>query len=128
MREMCLWQKCLCCTLVFTILLCSCGGHSPNPVDRYMMGDENKSCNSLYSEVAQLDQEIVQKNRKKDDRDIWNVVFFVGGFFTIVTFFFMDTKGSYEVEIDALHARKKALMNIFGDKDCLAPATETAVN
>ena len=122
MKYLCLWQKILCCLLTYTIFLCGCGGHAANPVDRYMLGDEKKSCNSLYAEVSQLDEEIVLKRRQKTDRDIWNTIFFVGGFFTIVTFFFIDTKGSQEVELEALQSRKKAIMNIFSDKGCTAPA------
>ena len=123
-----LWQKVLCCLLTFAILLCSCGGQAANPVDRYMMGDENKSCNSLYAEVSQIDEEIVLKNQEKDSRDTWNVVLFVAGFFTIVTFFFMDVKNSEEVEIEAFRGRKKALMNIFADKDCKSPVAEAAAS
>jgi len=74
MNEPKVWKKSLCVVLAFTIFIAGCGGHAANPVDRYMLGDEKKSCNSLYAEVAQLDQEIIQKNRKKDDRDIWNVL------------------------------------------------------
>jgi hypothetical protein len=34
----------------------------------------------------------------------------------------MDTKGSQEVEIEAMRARKNALKIIFADKDCSAPS------
>lgn len=121
MSELKLWEKLLCVLLSYTIFIAGCGGHSPVPVDRYMPGDENKSCNSLYSEMAQLDQEIVLKNNEKDGRDTWNIILFVTGFLVIVPWFFMDVKGAQEVELSALQARKKALMNIFNDKDCTAP-------
>jgi len=91
-----------------------------------MLGDEKKSCNGLYAEVAQIDQEIVQKKRKLQDRDTWNVIFFITGWFLIVPFFFIDTKGSQEIEIEAFMARKKALMNIYSDKDCPPPTTVPA--
>jgi hypothetical protein len=113
--------------LAYSILVVGCGGHTANPVDRYMPGDENKSCNALYAEMAQLDNEVAQKKNDKDNRDTWNVILFVAGFFTIVTFFFMDVKGSHEVEIDALQARNKALQNIFHEKNCSPPEATTPV-
>mgnify|MGYP000686601389 FL=1 len=115
----------LCVLLSMSIFLSGCGGNAPNPVDRYMMGDEDKSCNALYAEVSQLDDESILKNREKDNRDTWNIVLFVGGLFIIVPFFFMDVKNSQETEIDAIQARKKALMNIFHDKDCKSPVAES---
>jgi len=118
-------KKALCVVLCFTIFLAGCGGHAANPVDRYMAGDEDKSCNSLYAEMSQIDTEITQKRKEISDRDTWNIILFVGGFFTIVTWFFMDVKNSQEVELDALGARKKALSNIFHDKDCSAPTSVT---
>ena len=122
MNRLRLWQKSLCLVLVFTIFIAGCGGHAANPVDRYMLGDEKKSCNALYAELSQIDKEIVLKNKQKGDRDVWNVIFFVTGFLVIVPWFFIDTKGSQEVEIDALQARKKALQIIFSEKDCTPPA------
>ncbi len=127
MNELKLWKKLLCVLLTYAIIIVGCGGHTANPVDRYMLGDENKSCNALYAEIAQLDNEVAQKKNDKDNRDTWNIILFVAGFVTIVTFFFMDVKGSHEVEIDALQARKKALQNIFHDKNCKAPDAVTPI-
>ena len=114
-------QKFLCVGLAFTIFIAGCGGHAANPVDRYMLGDEKKSCNGLYAEVSQIDQEIVLKNKSKDNRDTWNIIEFVTGFVLIVPWFFMDVKGSHEVELEALQARKKALMILFHEKNCTPP-------
>jgi hypothetical protein len=116
-----LWRKCLCVVLVPVIFIAGCGGHAANPVDRYMLGDEKKSCNALYAEVSQIDKEIDLKNQDKKNRDTWNIIFFVGGFFVIAPWFFMDVKGAHEVEIDALEARKKALMILFNEKNCTPP-------
>lgn len=116
------WKQFLCILLSFSIFIVSCGGRTANPVDRYSPGDEDKSCNALYGEMSQIDDEIVLKNKQKDDRDFWNVTFFLTGFLVIVPWFFIDPKGSQEVEIDALRARKKALMIIFNEKGCTAPA------
>lgn len=111
----------VCVSLVIAICnlsLTGCGGHAANPVDRYMLGDEKKSCNALYAEVANIDKEIVLKKRSKSDRDIWNVIFFVTGFLVIVPWFFIDSKGSQEVEDEALKARKNALQILYHDHNC----------
>ena len=115
-------QKATSVLLVLLLLSVGCGGTAPNPVDRYMLGDENKSARALYAEVASIDEEIVLKNRKKTDRDIWNVIFFVTGFLVIVPWFFIDSKGSHEVEIEALKARKTQLMILHAEKGGSPPS------
>ncbi len=104
---------CLLLTLTtFTLSLAGCGGHHANTVDRYMPGDEDKSCSTLLAEISAIDNEIAAKDSKRKERDFWNVIEF------IVPFFFMDTQGSYEVEMDALKARQKMLKIYFAEKDC----------
>lgn len=111
-------RKLLCIILANIIFIVGCGGQGASPVDRYMLKDESKSCNALYAEVSYLDKEIALKNRSKTDRDIWNTIFFVTGFLVIVPWFFIDSKGSQEVELEALKARKNALQILYIDKDC----------
>lgn len=119
-----LFKRSVCLVLancIFLITLAGCGGQAANPVARYQPGDEKRSCNAWYSEIKASEDEVVVKNRKKTDRDIWNVIFFATGFLVIVPFFFIDSKGSYEVEIAALKARKIHLETFFADKDCSVP-------
>jgi len=104
-----LHNKILCTLLALVIFFAGCGGSAPNPVDRYMLGDEKKPCNSLYAELSQIDEEIVLKTKQKKGRDVKNVICFVTGFLVIVPWFFIDVKGSHEAEIDALKARKNTL-------------------
>lgn len=114
--------------LVMAIFIAGCGGSAANPVDRYMPGDEKRSCTSLYAEIQTLDNEIEQKQAKIGQRDTWNIIEFIGGVILIVPFFFMDTKGSYEQEIAALEARQKQLKIFFADKDCnVADLTDETV-
>lgn len=122
------FQRSVCLILTNAILIVTiggCGGQAANPVPRYQPGDEKRSCNALYAEIKACDDEVVVKNRKKTDRDIWNVIWFVTGCIIIVPFFFIDSKGSYEVEIDALKARKVHLETIFADKDCTGKSSTT---
>jgi len=121
-----MWRKLLCVLLAYAIFIAGCGGHNANPVDRYMLGDEKKSCNALYAEVSNIDTEIALKNRSKTDRDTWNVIFFVTGFLVIVPWFFIDPKGAPEVEIEALKGRKNALQILHADKNCGTPAEPVA--
>jgi hypothetical protein len=121
MKEPKVWKKSLCVMLVFTIFIAGCGGHNANPVERHVPGDEKKSCPALHAEVAQIDNEIVLKNKQKGERDMWNIIFFASGFFIIVPWFFIDAKGSQETEAEALQARKKALQIIMAEKDCAPP-------
>jgi hypothetical protein len=121
MRSLRAAREALCLVSTVAIFTAGCGGHAANPVDRYMLGDEKKSCEALYAEMAQIDEDIVLKNKEKDNRDVTNIVCFVAGIFIIVPFFFMDVKGSQEVEIDALRSRKNALQIIFTDKGCTPP-------
>ncbi len=123
-----MWRKLLCVLLAYAIFIAGCGGHNANPVDRHMLGDENKSCNALYTEVSNIDTEVALKNRSKTDRDIWNVIFFATGFLVIVPWFFIDAKGSQEVEIEALKARKNALQTMYADRSCGTPAEPVAVS
>lgn len=111
-------RKLLCIILANIIFIVGCGGQGATPVDRYMLKDESKSCRALYAEVSYLDKEIALKIRSKTDRDVWNVIFFVTGFLVIVPWFFMDSKGSQELELEALKARKNALQILYGDKNC----------
>lgn len=89
----------------------------PNPVPRYIIGDEDKSAEALQAEVSALDDEIEVKNNERFNRDVWNVLFFVGGWFVIVPWFFIDPKGSQEAEIHALKARKTQLMCLYHQKN-----------
>ncbi len=122
MKEFQWFQKSMCIALSCLIFIAGCGGVAPNPVDKYFPGDEKKSCTALYAEMSNLDKEVVVHNQQRVDRDHWNGILFVGGFFLIVPWFFMDTKGSQEVEIEAFRARKDALKIIYAEKDCSAPS------
>lgn len=104
-----------------TSILPGCAGSQPNPVDRYMPGDEKKSCQSLYAETQGIHNEIELRNKKIKERDTWNVVFFVTGFLVIVPWFLIDCKNSYETEIAAYRERENNLKIIYAEKECSVP-------
>lgn len=115
-------RKSICLLLTVSVLtistLSGCGGHSAVTVDRYIPGDEKKSCRALFAEISLIDEEIALKDQKRKKRDTWNIIEFIGGLVVIVPFFFMDTKGSQELEIEALRARQKMLKMYFAEKGC----------
>ena len=111
-------KRVVCVLLIVAITMVGCAGTAPNPIATYLPGDEKKSCSSLKAEVANIDKQILQKQSKKKSKDSGNVLWFISGFFLIVPWFFMDVKGSEEVEVEALQARKDALIVIAADKDC----------
>ena len=121
-------RKLICASLTLSIFVAGCGGHMANPVDRYMLGDEKKSCNAIYAEMSQLDQDVTLKRKEITNKDRWNVIYLVTGFLIIVPWFFMDIKGSHKVELDAFRARKKALAILFAEKDCSAPSGAAVTN
>ena len=122
MKELQWFQKLMCIALSCLIFIAGCGGIAANPVDKYFPGDEKKSCTALFAEMQNLDEDVVVHNQQRVDRDHWNGLLFVGGFFLIVPWFFMDIKGSQEVEIEAFRSRRDALKIIYAEKDCSAPS------
>lgn len=115
-------KKSICLLLAVSIFIAStlsgCGGQVAHPKDQYMPGDEKKSCAVLYAEIGMIDNEVAKKIQNKKDRDFWNTVEFLGGLLVIIPFFFMDSKGSQELEIEALENRKQMLKTFFADKGC----------
>lgn len=103
---------------ISSIFLSGCAGSNPNPTDRYMPGDEKRSCQSLYAETQNIHNEIELRNKKIKERDTWNVVFFITGFLVIVPWFLIDCKNSHETEIAAYRERENNLKVIFAEKNC----------
>jgi len=117
-----------CSSLATMMLIAGCAGQDSNCVDRYMPGDENRSCAALYAEIQTIDSEITSKNAKIKDRDSANALFFVTGWFIIVPWFFIDSKESFEQEIAALEARQKQLKIFFADNGCDVSDLKTSKN
>ena len=108
----------MCVLLAINFFIIGCGGHHANCISRYTPGDENRSCSALYSEIESLDNDIREKRSQKSSKDLFNVLYIVGGVLVIIPFFFMDLKGSHEAEIEAFQARQTNLKMIFADNGC----------
>lgn len=105
---------------VALITLTACGGRNPNPVPRYQMGDEKRSCEGLKIEIAQNEQEII-KLLPREDATGKNVALGAAGVLFIVPFFFMDFKDAEELEVKALRDRNRWLTEVASGKDCSLP-------
>ena len=106
---------------VALIALTACGGRNANPVARYQIGDENRSCEGLKVEVAHNEQEII-KLIPYEDATGKNVALGVTGALFIVPLFFMDFKDAEEMEVKALRDRNLWLTELAHRKDCTLPA------
>lgn len=99
------------------IFLAGCAGREANPIPVYLPGDNERSCNVLVAEIAQL-QADMQRLLPKTDKGVSNALWATAGVFLIVPFFFMDLKGAEKIEFDAMRARHNRLLLICADKGC----------
>ncbi len=109
--------------VMIAAMLVGCGGRSANPVASYQMGDEQRSCTGLQSEIASNEQEII-KLLPYEDATGKNVALGVTGFFFIVPLFFMDFKDAEELEIRAYRQRNQRLREIAYNNGCSLPASK----
>lgn len=110
----------LCILLIVSILCAGCAGTDPNPIRLYSPGDEKKSYSVLKAEIADIDRTIVRKRTEKSKQERENILWFCGGVFLIVPFFFMDLKNNEKVEIDALLQRQDALRLLLIESETMS--------
>ncbi|MCK4912972.1 MAG: hypothetical protein KAI59_02455 [Planctomycetes bacterium] len=103
--------------LVSAISFAGCAGREANPIPIYMPGDENRSCEGLKIEVAQL-QADMRRILPKTDKGVTNALWAAGGCFLIVPFFFMDLKDAEKIEFDAMRQRHNRLLVYAAEKNC----------
>ncbi len=103
--------------LCFSIFFAGCAGREANPIPVYLPGDNERSCEMLVAEIAQL-QADMQRLLPKTNKGVTNTLWATAGVFFIVPFFFMDLKGAEKIEFDAMRARHNRLLLICADKGC----------
>ena len=110
-------KKVTCVVLACMILLAGCAGRKANPVDIYLPGDEDRSCEAYVAEMAQLeaDMDVILPDTSKAGQ---NTLCLVGGAFLLIPFFFMDLSNADKVEWDALRQRRNRLLVYAGEKGC----------
>lgn len=103
--------------LIGIIFITGCAGRTANPVPMYLPGDDNRSCEGLKVEMAQLDADM-RSILPKTDKGGSNTLLGVAGVFLIVPWFFMDFKGADKIEFDAMRNRYNHLLVISAEKSC----------
>jgi hypothetical protein len=84
----------------------------------YQPGDENRSCDSLLSEVSYCHNKINEKNGEVNDRTGKNVALGVTGAFPIVPMFFMDLSGAEKTELESYKMRIERIQLVALEKKC----------
>jgi hypothetical protein len=107
----------LCVVLCFAVFLGGCMGREPNPVPIKKPGDESRNCESLKSEVVQLQKDMLEI-LPKTDKFGTNAVLATTGVLLIVPFFFMDLKDAEGIEFEAMRQRNNHLLEILKTKNC----------
>ena len=110
-------KKLICLLLACSVFFAGCAGREANPIAIYLPGDENRSCEGLKAEVAQL-QADMQRLLPKTNKRVTNTLWATAGVFLIVPFFFMDLKGAEKIEFDAMRRRHNRLLIYAAEKGC----------
>ena len=110
-------KECLCYALAFSVLFAGCAGREANPIPAYLPGDNERSCEVLVAEIAQL-QADMQRLLPKTNKGVSNTLWATAGVFLIVPFFFMDLKDAEKIEFEAMRTRHNRLLLICADKSC----------
>ena len=100
-----------------TILLASCAGRDPRPIQISQVGDNEKSCSTLETEMEYIDKDILERFPDASKSGS-NAGLGVAGVFLIVPWFFMDFSKADEIEVSALIERYNHLLITAQDKSC----------
>ena len=103
--------------LTCSILFAGCAGRQANPIQTYMPGDSERSCEGLKVEMSQLNADM-RAMLPKTDKTASNALLGAAGVFLIVPWFFMDFKGAEKIEYDAMRNRYNHLLVIAAEKGC----------
>lgn len=103
--------------IIVSVFLTGCAGREANPVQMYYPGDENRSCQALITEMAQI-QKDMDILRPKTDKFVSNALWATAGVFLIFPFFFMDMKDAEKIEYDAFARRYNRLLILAAEKNC----------
>ncbi len=109
--------------LVFALVFAGCAGRTANLVQIHQLGDEQKSCHALQTEMIYTQSEIARL-LPKSDKTGSNIALGATGILFIVPLFFMDLKQGEKKEIEAYQQRYNYLFMLFQQKNCKLATTE----
>jgi len=110
-------KKSQCLLFIVSLFYAGCAGREAKPISVYQKGDENKSCEELKTEIAQLQADMI-KILPKTDKTGTNALWAAGGVVCIVPIFFMDLKDAEKVEFEAMRQRHNELLDLAAEKNC----------
>ena len=113
-------KEVICVSLAFAVLLGGCAGREANLVQVRQLGDEQKTCDGLRTELYYIENEI-SRLLPKSDKTGRNIALGATGILFIVPLFFMDLKQGEKKEIEAYRQRYNHLLMITQQKDCKLP-------
>lgn len=108
--------------LAIVLALTACGGRTAMPVASYQYGDEDKPCDTLRAEMAEIETKVAAL-MPKTQKTGKNVALGVAGAWLIVPWFFMDFTDSERIEVQAYQDRARTLNAIMVRKQCAGAAT-----
>jgi len=115
-------RKLVCLLLACSVLFAGCAGREANLVQVRQLGDEQKTCDALRTELYYIENEI-SRLLPKSDKTGRNIACGATGIIFIVPLFFMDLKQGEKKEIEAYRQRYNHLLMITQQKDCKLPNT-----
>ncbi len=104
--------------VAISLAVSGCANTAANPVPLAQVGDENKSCRAITSEMEEMKSMASVAEGDRDSQVGKNVALGVAGAFFLVPWFFMDTGNAASVEQRAAQARFKRLMAMAEEKGC----------
>jgi len=113
-------KKLICLLLAYSVLFAGCAGREANTVQVRQLGDEQKTCDALRTEMYYIENEI-SRLLPKSDKTGRNIACGATGIIFIVPLFFMDLKQGEKKEIEAYRQRYNHLLMISQQKDCKLP-------
>ena len=111
--------------MVFAVFFAGCAGRTANLVQIHQLGDEQKSCHALQTEMIYTQNEIARL-LPKSDKTGSNIALGATGILFIVPLFFMDLKQGEKKEIEAYRQRYNYLFMLFQQKNCKLAAPTPA--
>ena len=112
-----------CVLMTFVVFFTGCAGRTANLVQIHQLGDEQKSCHALQTEMFYTQNEIARL-LPKSDKTGSNIALGATGLIFIIPLFFMDLKQGEKKEIAAYQQRYNYLFMLFQQKNCRLTTAE----
>ncbi len=117
-------KELLCLLLAYSMFFAGCAGYEANLVQVRQLGDEQKNCEQLRTEMYYIENEI-SRLLPKSGKTGRNIALGATGILFIIPLFFMDLKQGEKKEVEAYRQRYNHLLMITQQKDCKLPITVT---